>query len=194
MRRKTWKLNRLTAVAAFGIVAFGIAAFAAVNGAFVSSLLAQERLSGANTPSPSPVAATPTAPVIRCRAVPAQGSPASSTFAVYASDGTRTSRSLKLAQTFTDPKQAVAKSLELRKTCSQPCVVEWKGGQEAAEYFHPTMRTPKVENCSVYTMTCSRTGWLETKTNLTRKDAETWAETNRPKYLRVEVVYHVAAR
>lgn len=178
MRRQTWEFNRLAIVTALLVTGF-----VAAQGSSGKEILAQDQPS-----------ASPSSPAVRCRGV-GQPTPApQSTYAVYASDGTRTSRSLKLVESFSDPKQAASKSLALRASCSSPCVVEWKAGQKPAEVFHPSQINPAIESCSVYVMTCSRSGWRATKANLARKEAEAWAEANRPEYRRVEVVYHVAAQ
>ena len=101
------------------------------------------------------------------------------------------SRTLRQVEKFDNLQSAIDKAAELRKTHNFVWVAT--GDLKLLPFeLLPHFRDSRKTQSSVYTKTCSRSGWTLHTTASTATEAESLAESLKGKVRQVEVVYHLA--
>jgi len=128
---------------------------------------------------------------VPCRTV---GTPvAKEAFTVYVSSA-GCLRTFRESGKFDSAREALDAAQELRKS-NKLVWVTTGNPADAGRSLHPSLRVaPKVTGCSVYGLSCSRSGWQVRAKADTAADAEKRAEELKKDERLVEIVYHLVSR
>lgn len=111
--------------------------------------------------------------------------------AIYAS-GAECVRTLRQLGTYDDAASALDAALKFRREHKLVWITTGEV-PSSGMCLHPSMRdTLNVTSCTVYSRSCSRSGWQRAATSDKYDDAERYARQIQPEVRVVDVVYHFA--